>query len=292
MGEAASQRVVSGLPLSPSDGRGGSGAVAVVLLGAGRVATHLAPALVQAGYTLLQVWSRTEASARALAEPLGIAYTTNLDAVVTNADIYIACVADGALPEVAEAIVRRVGRAPLFLHTAGSVGMELWQRCGAQHYGILYPLQTFSKERAVNMREVSLFVEASDEKAMARVEALAHSISHRVFRADSKRRARLHIAAVFACNFTNAMYDAAHRLLAEDDIPFEVLLPLIDETAAKVHTLTPREAQTGPAVRGDRGVMQRHVDALAGGERLLQIYGAVSELIKSYSIDNDVAPID
>ena len=290
MGEAASQRVVSGLPLSPSDGRGGSGTVAVVLLGAGRVATHLAPALVQAGYTLLQVWSRTEASARALAEPLGIAYTTNLDAVVTNADIYIACVADGALPKVAEAIVRRVGYAPLFLHTAGSVGMELWQRCGAQHYGILYPLQTFSKERAVNMREVSLFVEASDEKAMARVEALAHSISHRVFRADSKRRARLHIAAVFACNFANAMYDAAHRLLAEDGIPFEVLLPLIDETAAKVHTLTPREAQTGPAVRGDRGVMQRHVDALAGDERLQQIYGAVSELIKSYSIDNDVVP--
>lgn len=274
MGEAASQRVVSDLPLSPSNG-----AVSVVLLGAGRVATHLAPALVQAGCNLVQVWSRTEASVRALAEPLDIPYTTDMDAVVTDADVYIACVADGALPEVADGVVRRVGRAPLFLHTAGSVGIELWQRCGAQHYGILYPLQTFSKERAVNMREVSLFVEASGEEATDRVEALAHSLSDRVFRADSKRRARLHIAAVFACNFTNAMYDAAHRLLAEDDIPFEVLLPLIDETAAKVHTLTPRDAQTGPAVRGDRVVMQRHMEALAGDEQLQQIYSMISNYI-------------
>lgn len=280
MGEAASQRVVNGLPLSPSSGRGDSKALSVVLLGAGRVATHLAPALAQAGCTLLQVWSRTEASARDLAEPLGIAYTTDLDAVVADADVYIACVADGALPEVAERIVARVGGAPLFLHTAGSVGMELWQRCGARRCGILYPLQTFSKERAVNMREVSLFVEASDEKAMTRIEALAHSISNRVFRADSKRRARLHIAAVFACNFANAMYDAAHHLLAEDDIPFEVLLPLIDETAAKVHALTPREAQTGPAVRGDRAVMQRHMEALEGDKQLQQIYSIISSFIK------------
>ena len=274
MGEAASQRVVSDLPLSPSNG-----AVSVVLLGAGRVATHLAPALVQAGCNLVQVWSRTAASARALVEPLGVPYTTELDAVVMGADIYIACVADGALPEVADGVVRRVGDAPLFLHTAGSVGIELWQRCGAQHYGILYPLQTFSKERTVNMREVSLFVEASDEGAMERIEALACSLSDRVFRADSKRRARLHIAAVFACNFANAMYDAAHRLLAEDDIPFEVLLPLIDETAAKVHTLTPREAQTGPAVRGDRVVMQRHMEALAEDEQLQQIYSMISNYI-------------
>ena len=274
MGEAASQRVVSDLPLSPSNG-----AVSVVLLGAGRVATHLAPALVQAGCNLVQVWSRTAASARALVEPLGIPYTTELDAVVMGADIYIACVADGALPEVADGVVRRVGDAPLFLHTAGSVGIELWQRCGAQHYGILYPLQTFSKERTVNMREVSLFVEASDEGAMERIEALACSLSDRVFRGDSKRRARLHIAAVFACNFANAMYDAAHRLLAEDDIPFEVLLPLIDETAAKVHTLTPREAQTGPAVRGDRVVMQRHMEALAEDEQLQQIYSMISNYI-------------
>lgn len=251
----------------------------VVILGAGRVATHLAPALVGVGYSLMQVWSRTEASARQVAEPLGVVYTTDLDAVIDDADIYVVCVADKALSEVAERVSRRANKMALFLHTAGSIGIEVWQQCGVKHYGILYPLQTFSKERAVDMREVSLFVEASSEEALAKTEALAHTLSNKVFRADSKRRAQLHIAAVFACNFANAMYDAAYRLLAEEGIPFEVLLPLIDETAAKVHTLAPQEAQTGPAVRGDKVVMQRHLEELAGDEWLYEIYSLISEYI-------------
>ncbi len=254
----------------------------VVLLGAGRVATHLAPALLGAGYRVGQVWSRTMASARALADPLGVPCTDGLDAIAPDADIYIACVADGALPEVARLVVPRVqrpSRTPLFLHTAGSVPMDVWREAGAQRYGILYPLQTFSKERAVDMRAVSLFVEASDESSLMAVEALAHGLSGKVFRADSRRRALLHIAAVFACNFTNAMYDAAHQLLATDDIPFDVLLPLIDETAAKVHTLTPREAQTGPAVRGDEAVVQSHLHRLSTMPELQQLYEQVSRMI-------------
>lgn len=250
----------------------------VVLLGAGRVATHLAPALLGAGYRVGQVWSRTMASARALAEPLGVPYTDNLDAIAPDADIYITCVADEALPHVAARVV--AGREDkLFLHTAGSVPMDIWREAGAQRYGILYPLQTFSKERAVDMRAVSLFVEASDESSLIAVEALAHGLSGKVFRADSRRRALLHIAAVFACNFTNAMYDAAHRLLSTDDIPFDVLLPLIDETAAKVHTLTPREAQTGPAVRGDEAVVQAHLHRLSTMPELQALYAQASKLI-------------
>ena len=260
MGEAAPQRVV--------------------ILGAGRVATHLVPALVKVGVEVLHVWSRTEVAARHLAEPLGLPYTADLEAVATDADAYIVCVTDGALPEVAARIAGRVSREALFLHTAGSIDMELWRHCGAEHYGILYPLQTFSKEREVDMREVSLFVEASDEVALARVEALARGLSGKVYRADSKLRARLHIAAVFACNFTNAMYVVAHHLLKEDGIPFDVLLPLIDETASKVHTLAPRDAQTGPAVRGDEAVMQSHLDALTGDEELREIYAKISNYIK------------
>ena len=265
MGETASERVVE--------------PVSVVLLGAGRVATHLAPALVKAGCRIVQVWSRTETSAAKIADPLGVAHTDNLDAVSIDADIYIACVADGALPEVAARIVARVGAAPLFLHTAGSVGLELWRQCGASRYGILYPLQTFSKERVVEVSKVSFFVEASDEMTMVAIEELAHRLSDKVFRADSKRRARLHVAAVFACNFTNAMYGVAHQLLSEENIPFEVLLPLIDETAAKVHTLDPHDAQTGPAVRGDVAVMQNHMEALADNEDLHAMYALISNYI-------------
>lgn len=275
MGEVASQRVV--------------------VLGAGRVATHLVPALVQAGHKVVQVWSRTETSARVLAEANRVSYTDEIAAVEPDADVYIACLTDEALPEVAGNLLRLFEKVDgtddsirggarrakrLFLHTAGSVSMDVWKQAGAVHYGILYPLQTFSKDRVVNMGDVSFFVEASDDEAMARIESLAFSLSDKVFRADSKRRARLHIAAVFACNFVNAMYDAAHQLLAEDKIPFEVLLPLIDETAAKVHTLAPREAQTGPAVRGDVAVMHSHMEALAQDKELQGLYESISRLIR------------
>ncbi len=259
MGEVASQRVV--------------------VLGAGRVATHLVPALMKAGCHVAQIWSRTIASARQIAAPLALSCTDSLEAIVTDADAYIFCVSDEALPFIAAEVVALVGPAPLYLHTAGSIGVDLWRRCGAQHYGILYPLQTFSKERAVDMGEVALFVEASDDVSMSGLEALAYRLSPKVFRADSKLRARLHIAAVFACNFTNAMYAVSHRLLADGGIPFEVLLPLIDETASKVHSLTPRDAQTGPAVRGDNAVMRSHTDVLAGDGELCDIYKLISNYI-------------
>lgn len=250
----------------------------VVLLGAGRVATHLAPALMNAGYRIVQIYSRTADAARALAEPLGITYTDNLDVVSSEAHIYIACVADEALPVIA-ARVARCDDDKVFLHTAGSISMDVWRDAGAKHYGILYPLQTFSKERAVDMRQVSLFVEASDAVTLQVTELLARSLSDKVYRADSAMRAQLHIAAVFACNFTNAMYGIAHQLLGKHQIPFDVLLPLIDETAAKVHTLTPREAQTGPAVRADRKVMQHHIAALEQTPELQRLYEQISRII-------------
>lgn len=232
-----------------------------------------------AGYRIVQVYSRTADAARALACPLGVPYTDNLDAVSTEAHIYIACVADEALPAIA-ARVASADEDKIFLHTAGSVSMDVWRDAGAGHYGILYPLQTFSKERAVDMRRVSLFVEASDEATLQATELLARSLSDKVYRADSVVRAQLHIAAVFACNFTNAMYGVAHQLLRKHQLPFDVLLPLIDETAAKVHTLTPHEAQTGPAVRGDREVMQRHMAALEQTPELQSLYEQISRLIK------------
>lgn len=259
MGEVASERVV-------------------VLLGAGRVATHLAPALLGAGYHIAQIYSRTIDAARTLAEPLGVSYTDNLDSISDEAHIYIASVADEALPMVASRVARDGGD-KIFLHTAGSVPMDVWRNAGAEHYGILYPLQTFSKEREVDMREVSLFIEASDEATLRATEQLAKSLTVKVYHADSALRAQLHIAAVFACNFTNAMYGVAHQLLATSGIPFDVLLPLVDETAAKVHALSPNEAQTGPAIRGDQAVMKRHLEALAHTPELQSLYEQISALI-------------
>lgn len=267
-----------------------SSSASIVLLGAGRVATHLAPVVIEAGYHIVQIYSRTIDAARNLASPLGVPYTDNMEAITTNASIYITCVADEALPSIAQRLVDRVNAAapspPLFLHTAGSVPMNLWHEAGAKHYGILYPLQTFSKERAVDMREVALFVEGSDEDALHTIELLGHSISNKVYRADSSERALLHISAVFACNFTNAMYGIADQLLKQGGIPFDVLLPLIDETAAKVHTLAPHEAQTGPAVRGDNEVMQHHLARLTNQPELQQLYAQISAIINNQHLSN------
>lgn len=279
MGETAREPMVN---QSPS--------ASIVLLGAGRVATHLAPALIKAGHRIVQIYSRTIDAARTLASPLGVPYTADMETITTEASIYIACVADEALPSIAQRLVDRVNAAahsfPLFLHTAGSVSINLWHEAGAKHYGILYPLQTFSKERTVDMREVALFVEGSDETSLQAIEQLAHSISNKVHRADSSERALLHISAVFACNFTNAMYSIADQLLKQGGIPFDVLLPLIDETAAKVHTLAPREAQTGPAVRGDNEVMKHHLARLANQPKLQQLYAQISAIINNQYLPN------
>lgn len=279
MGETAYKPMVN---QSPS--------ASIVLLGAGRVATHLVPALIEAGHRIVQIYSRTIDAARNLASPLGVSYTDDMEAITTNASIYITCVADEALPSIAQRLVDRVNAvapsSPLFLHTAGSVPMNLWHEAGAKHYGILYPLQTFSKERAVDMREVALFVEGSDEDALHTIELLGHSISNKVYRADSSERALLHISAVFACNFTNAMYGIADQLLKQGGIPFDVLLPLIDETAAKVHTLAPHEAQTGPAVRGDNEVMQHHLARLTNQPELQQLYAQISAIINNQPLSN------
>lgn len=252
----------------------------IVFLGAGRVATHLVPALVQGGGRVTQVWSRTMASAHTLAAPLGLSCTNDLAALQPDADVYVLSVPDEVLPSLAcDVVARVINTNALFLHTAGSVSMDIWRGAGAVHYGILYPLQTFSKKRAVDMAKVPLFVEGSDDVSLSLIERIAYSLSDKVYHADSLVRARLHVSAVFACNFANAMYGVAHRLLSEEGIPFEVLLPLIEETAAKVRTLTPREAQTGPAIRGDKAVMESHLEALAGDEELRTMYTLVSNYI-------------
>ena len=147
--------------------------------------------------------------------------------------------------------------------------------------GVFYPMQTFSKQREVPFAGLPVFIESPTDAAVLRT--LAESMGCGVYEMDSASRRYLHLAAVFACNFSNHMYDVCARVLARKGIPFEVMLPLIDETARKVHALTPREAQTGPAVRYDQTVMQRHLDLLED-EDLKQIYNLLSQHIHQYTL--------
>lgn len=254
----------------------------VVLIGAGNVATHLGVGLQKAGWKIAQVYSRTAESASELATRLEVPFVTSLEEVCTDADVYLVMVKDAVLQELIPALVKGREQA-LFVHTAGSMSMDVWK--GMVHrYGVLYPMQTFSKQRAVDFASVSFFVEANGAEELDVLKAMASSLSTKVYEATSAQRTYLHMAAVFACNFANHMYALSAYLLEKHGLPFDAMLPLIDETARKVHTLCPTEAQTGPAVREDANVMNKHLTMLQDEPRLRELYEKISESIMNQNI--------
>ena len=178
---------------------------------------------------------------------MGATAIDQLDKVNDLADIYIFSLKDSVLQSAIEKVCKH-NTNKVFLHTAGSMNMQLFEGY-ATRFGVLYPMQTFSKNRPVDFKSIPCFIEASNSKTLECIRSLALSISEKVYILSSHDRKYLHLSAVFACNFVNHCYEIAAGILHQHDIPFEVLQPLIDETARKIHMLSPRDAQTGPAVR-------------------------------------------
>ena len=248
----------------------------IVIIGSGNLATNLSLALKDAGQEIVQIFSRTEAHAKELADKVGCPYTSSLDAILSDADVYILSVKDDALLRLIPTICDS-RKNVLFLHTAGSVPMNLFEGSASQ-YGVLYPMQTFSKTRRVDFREIPCFIEASSAQTLAVVRSLAKRISDHVVECDSEKRKKMHLAAVLACNLTNHCYRLAERVLEAEQIDFSLFLPLIEETARKVKTLSPKEAQTGPMVRYDQGVMRMQMEMLPD-DRTREIYRLMAESI-------------
>ena len=255
----------------------------IVLIGAGNLATHLGKALHAAGHDMVQVFSRTMQSAETLASLLDAEPLTDMAQVRDDADVYIFSVKDSALEQLISQLCG--GEKKVFLHTAGSMPMSVF-RGKALHYGVLYPMQTFSKQREVDFSIIPCFIEANDEFALKQIEGLAGQISHRVFQLSSEDRKYLHLSAVFACNFANHCYAASQELLQQHGVPFDVMLPLIDETAAKVHGMTPKEAQTGPAVRYDENVIGKQIQLLENQPYFQKIYDCMSKSIHELESEN------
>lgn len=251
--------------------------VPIVFIGAGNLAVNLALALHQKGFDIVQVYSRTEEPARSLAEKINSEWTIDLEEVTTQAELYIVSLKDSALVELFPQIAKGKERA-LLVHTAGSISMDVWVG-EATRYGVLYPMQTFSKQRIVDFKEIPFFIEANQREDVELLKSVASVLSDKVFEADSVQRRSLHLAAVFACNFTNHMYVLTADLLEKYRLPFDVMLPLIDETARKVHELPPLAAQTGPAVRNDEEVMNKHLEMLSEWPEMKEIYRLLSESI-------------
>ena len=246
----------------------------IALVGAGRVASCMGPRLKEAGHTIVAVYSRTIEHAKELAAVVDAPAFDKLEAL-TEADVYLTMLSDDALTALASDIVKACPEA-LFLHTAGSVPMDIWKNAGAKRYGVLYAMQTFSKGIKIDWAQVPVFIEGSSVKELETVKSLALDLSPNVTPLSSKGRKKLHVAAVFTCNFTNHMFAISEQLLKEEGIHFSVMLPLVRETARKVETMSPTAAQTGPAVRGDRKVVSEHLELLKDNSEFADIYRLIS----------------
>lgn len=230
----------------------------IVIIGQGNVASNLHHAFTKKGVACQMVSSR-----KGLCE-------------VPNANVYIYAVRDEALAAVAAQVKGK--EKSLHLHTSGSMPISVFG-LDKPHAGVFYPFQTFSKARLIeDFSTVPVFFEARGIDDISAVYSLALTITSRVYETTQHDRERLHVAGVFACNFTNLMYNLAADLLSSTHIPFKALLPLIEETAAKVHSLHPSDAQTGPARRGDVNVMEHHMSLLNDEQK--QVYQLLSKAIR------------
>lgn len=247
----------------------------IVILGSGNVATILGKALVDAGYDIVQVWSRKFENAKILAGYLDSDATDDLTQIRPDADLYLISVTDDAISSISNHLGSVKG---VIAHTSGSTSIDVFSgKCN--HYGVFYPFQTFSKDKPVSFKEIPVLIEAIDQTALSTLKEVAHSVSDTVKEYNSAQRTQLHIAGVFASNFTNHLYSIAERLLTESQMDFDLLRPLILETATKVQRLLPEAAQTGPAIRNDRNTMAVHQKQLANQPDLLAIYKLLSDHI-------------
>lgn len=247
----------------------------ISLIGAGNLATRLGSALRQAGLQFTQVYSRTGDSARALAEQLQCPATSEIEQVNLDADLVLFALKDDALDEV---LNRLPLAGKLIAHTAGSLPLSVLQK-HASRCGVFYPLQTFSKQREVDFRTIPFCIEGSDSAVLTELTELAGRLSDKVEAISSEQRQSLHLAAVFTCNFVNHFYYLGQKIVEQHGVDFELLKPLITETAAKVMEMSPYQAQTGPAKRFDETIINKHLKFLDGQPELQEIYSFVSRSI-------------
>ncbi len=251
----------------------------IVVIGAGNVAHHLVPALLHAGHDVCQIYSRSEGSALALSKKTGLPYTTKVDDIFRDADIYIITISDDVIANMAKSL--KCNNDPLVIHTAGSVPMSILH-AASKHYGVMYPLQTFTKGRELDFLSIPLFVEGNSNETLKRVKALADTLSNSVTVLASDKRKSMHLAAVWACNFANHMYAIGGKILAENGLDFALLRPLIAETADKAMEMHPIDAQTGPAKRKDKGVLSMHRELMKGKHGRMALYNSISDSIAEY----------
>jgi len=227
----------------------------VVLIGSGSVATHLGLALQARGIAIHQVYSRNITNAEILSKKLNASFISDISDIYMDADIYFYALTDNAFKSILKKIKLPNG---IHVHTAGCIPMTEFEGFSSK-YGVLYPLQTFSINKMVDFSQIPICIEASNLEVQKKLFEIGNLLSNKTYLINSDQRKKLHLAAVFACNFTNYMYDIASTILEDSGFSFEIIQPLIAETAEKIKTMNPYEAQTGPAVRMDEKTISKHL---------------------------------
>ncbi|MBE9469090.1 MAG: DUF2520 domain-containing protein [Bacteroidetes bacterium] len=243
----------------------------IVFIGAGNLATNLSIAFKKAGYSILQVYSRTEKSARELSKKINCDYTIDINKL-KKADIYFFAVGDKVIKKLLES---NNFENKFIVHTAGSVSIDVFKD-KSNNYGVFYPIQTFSKERIVDFKNIPICIEANNRDSQKLLENIVNSISDDLRIINSEQRKLIHLTAVFACNFVNHLYSISSDILKKGNISFDILKPLIIETANKIIDNDPKCAQTGPAVRNDNQTIEKHLKML-NDDNLKNIYKLFSD---------------
>ncbi|MFV0505220.1 MAG: Rossmann-like and DUF2520 domain-containing protein [Bacteroidales bacterium] len=247
----------------------------ISVIGSGNVATNLAIKLHLLGHNIIDVYSRSINNAKALAQRVDAKAHDNLEKLDQQSDLYIVAVSDSAVPSIASAL--RLGDAVL-VHTAGSVSMKVLEGASS-NIGVFYPLQTFTKDKKIEFANIPILVEANNEQTVRILSVLANSISNKLVELNSEQRLRIHIAAVFANNFTNHCLSIAQEILENESLEPSLILPLVAETFRKFTERKASDVQTGPARRNDISTMNKHMQVLASNKDFLEMYRLVSNSI-------------
>lgn len=253
----------------------------ITLIGAGRAGFRLGKALKLAGHQLPQIMSRQIDKAESAAAELGSQPIARLADVQPGSDLYLLAVSDDAIAGVAAKLSKYLPATALAAHTSGATPASVLAPYFARH-GVFYPLQTLSREREVDFRQVPLCIQAAGPADEQLLRSIASSISSTVQSVNDEQRAALHLAAVFVNNFTNAMLQAGYEIAERAELPFSLLLPLLEETFRKAQTGPPKTVQTGPALRRDEQTLQRHLRELEGQPELSAVYRAISRYINGF----------
>ncbi|MEM7103799.1 MAG: Rossmann-like and DUF2520 domain-containing protein [Bacteroidota bacterium] len=253
----------------------------IVLIGAGNVGHHLGLAIHQSDAEVIQVIGRKAKKTSHLAKILNCSYSTNIDEISQDAEVYLLAVPDDQILKVAESLPLGKTASQIIAHTSGGTALGVLGDLFS-NFGVFYPLQTFTIGRKLEFSQIPVCLESNNEETLTKLTSLAEKVSQKVYFLDSEKRAKIHLAAVFANNFTNHMLAKAEQYCSSENLEFEILKPLIKETVAKAMTINPSIAQTGPARRNDSKTIWTHLDLLKDDPQLSKLYWEVTRSIENF----------